>query len=501
MKSISLPIHWKFTIGFILLFSLATGCLYYYMSHVMEKQTKLTIQEDMKKLQLYTYDFIQQYTLIHQGKEAANERITPLLQALNRSTGHSAAYFDKDGHLSGKTLQSTNVSLRLDSKSASIFMHHLEEDQALSLQNKSIVTIVQDGRKHLVLLTLPYYVEDQYEGMFRMVSDYSSHYTHNDAILKSLAWFLAVLFIIVPLFSYLLSIKITRPLLMLSRVIRRFGEGKQENGTLPLNQKDEVGQLAQNFQRMKEQIEKQMEHLTEERNKVIELEQNKRRLYQHITHELKTPLTSISGYAQIIGEPGFHDAIFLERAATRIKVESDRLHTMVVQVLELARQEEGENRQTVLLFDLGAQLKACCEDMEIKASRYNMKLQCDVQDIFINGQEEELRRVWVNLLDNAIRYGAARTAIAIKMECTEKHIIVQVRNKQEQDHKANVALIFEPFYRENNSLAKEQGSIGLGLAICRSIVEHHAGTIQFRQDDRSVIVQVQLPLGHKLATN
>lgn len=497
MRRRSLPIHWRFTIGFLMIFSIATGCLYAYMSHILAEQTETTIREDMKKLQQFTYDHIQQYLLVQQAsKDHKDDGFETLLYGISRTMGHSVAYYDKEGSFVGETVLTKNGSVRLglNRQPSAALSNTFEADRSLSLENKSVVTILQDKGKHLVLLSFPFYSNDRYEGLFRITSDYSSRYEHNAAILRSFAWFIAALFAIVIVFTYILSNRITRPLVKLSHAMKGFGEGRQAEHKLPVERGDEAGQLAVSFMQMKEQIEEQLTHLEAERNRVVELEQSKRRFYQHITHELKTPLTSISGYAQIIGEPGFDDPVFLERAAGRIKTESDRLHSMVVQVLELARREEGEGRQPEEPIELDAQLEACCEDMEMKASRYDMKLLCDAQAITVSGQREELRKVWVNLLDNAIKYGATGTTIYIKAVREAEYAIIQVKNEREREEDADELLVFEPFYRDNGAVTKEQGSIGLGLVICRSIVDSHDGTIDYRQEGSSVIVQVKLPI-------
>jgi len=496
MRRRILPIHWRFTVGFIVIFSISTGCLYVYITHVLNEQTNITIRADMQKLQSFVYDHIQQDALVHQGsKESEQELISRLLYGISRSTGHPAAYYDKSGRFAGGTRFTKGGSVILDPLQSASGNFSLEADIALSAQNKSVVTRVRDGDEYLAMLTIPYYSGEHYEGSFRLTSDYSGRYMHNHAILKSLAGFAAFLFVIVTVFTYILSRRMTRPLIALSHAMRGLGEGIQEDAALPVNRSDEVGQLAASFKQMKRQIEEQMEHLEAERNRVVALEKSKRRFYQHITHELKTPLTSISGYAQIIGKPNFSDPVFLERAAVKIKTESDRLHNMVAQVLELARREdEGQRQAANAPVDLHEQLQACCDDLEVKAARYNMLLKCDSQLLTVSGNSEELRKVWVNLMDNAIKYGVAGTDIQIKAYRSSEFAIVQVVNERDTDRDADELLVFEPFYRSHGAGLSDSGSIGLGLAICRAIVESHGGTIVYRQEDGHVIVEARLPL-------
>jgi len=495
MRRRILPIHWRFTIGFIVIFSISTGCLYMYLSHVLNEQTNVTIRVDMKKLQSFVYDHIQQDTLVHQGsKENEQELISRLLYGISRSTSHPAAYYDIAGRFAGETRFTKGGSAILDPLQSASGKFSLEADIALSAQNKSVVTRVRNGDEYLIMLTIPFYPDDRYEGSFRLTIDYSSRYMHNNAILKSLAGFAAVLFVVVTVFTYILSRRMTRPLIALSHAMRGLGEGNQENAVLPENRSDEAGLLAASFKQMKRQIEEQMEHLDAERNRVVVLEQSKRRFYQHITHELKTPLTSISGYAQIIGKPNFDDPAFLERAAVKIKIESDRLHSMVAQVLELAHKEDEGEGQANVPVDLHEQLLACCDDLEMKAARYKMLLQCHSQRLTVSGQSEELRKVWVNLLDNAIKYGVVGTGIQIKAFRSAEFAVVQVVNERDIDRDVDELLVFEPFYRAHGAAMSDSGSIGLGLAICRAIVESHGGTIVYRQEGGNIIVQTKLPL-------
>ncbi|MFF2480322.1 sensor histidine kinase [Paenibacillus sp. NPDC058071] len=489
------PLHWKFTLGFLLIFSISTVSLYSYISQILAEQTRAVIREDMTKLQGLVYDQIQQRSLMSQSSEnvAADER-SSLFSSISRSIGHPIVFFDKEGTFVEETFLDKVGTVRFKTKPSNAFMHHLEEERKLSLENKSVVTMLQEGNKHLAILTLPYYTNDQYDGMLRLTSDYSVRYKHNEAILRSFAWFAGILFIAVTIFSYLLASRMTRPLVRLSRAMKGFGEGRQSEEPLLRERNDEAGQLTASFNQMKEQLEEQLTRLAAERNRIAELEQSKRRFYQQMTHELKTPLTSISGYAQIIGEPNFDDPVFLMRAAERIKTESDRLSGMVAELLEQARREETEPPPPREPFDLDGQLASCCEDMELKAARYDMNLKCELQAGTIVGEKDELRKVWVNLFDNAIKYGTPGTKIFVHAFQEEERAIIEVRNESSSGLENDELLVFKPFYRSNESLSGNSEGIGLGLSICRTIVGRHEGTIVFRQEDSGVVVRVELPI-------
>nr|WP_237179312.1 HAMP domain-containing sensor histidine kinase [Paenibacillus sp. MMS18-CY102] len=346
-------------------------------------------------------------------------------------------------------------------------------------------------------MSFPFYFKDSYAGVFCISSDYTARFKQNSAILQSFGWFSAGLILVVSLFVHVLTNKISRPLAALSHALREFGAGRNAAKAVPaIRREDEIGQLAGSFQQMKDQIEEHMHRIAAEQTKVVALEQSRRRFYQHITHELKTPIATISGYAQIISKRDFNDAVFLGKAAGKIKLESDRLHEMITQALELAQQDEGVREQDAEPLDLAAEIEDCCEDMAIKAARYGMKLELagSPADWTVFGQRAELRKVWINLLDNGIKYGAVGTAIHIQIQRQGNNAAIQFSNELDDETAVDSQLVFEPFYQHRGTAPSERGSIGLGLAICKSIAEHHGGTITFCQEGRYVKVRVKLPL-------
>lgn len=488
--------HWRLTAGFIGIFAVATCCLYFYMSHTLERQTIRVIQEDMRKLQMFAYDHIAQYALFHEIEEdRLYEHIERIMHGVSRSSGHQTAYYDSEGRFRKAVSVTRGGFVAPETQEPTALRRTLSHHLDMTRNGSSVVTVGREGDRRLVLLSFPFYVNEHYAGTFRMTSDYSERFAHNAAVLRSFAAFGLLLFVAVTLFAFYMSRRITRPLAVLSRALLRFGEGKPLHTALPVHARDEAGELSRSFERMKRQIEEQMERIAAERNRVMELEQSRRRFYQHVTHELKTPLTTISGYAQIVGSPDFDDPAFLRKAAGAIKAESDRLHGMVVQVIELARmdrQAPETERETVNLM---AELESCCEDMVMKANKYYMTLNCRLEPAAVNGRKDELRQVWMNVLDNAIKYGAAGTVIDIALTSREGRAIVRCSNEVEADaDTVDGELVFEAFYRGGSTPKDGKGSVGLGLAISRSIIERHEGAISFIRDGRRATVEVELPL-------
>ncbi|RXZ82523.1 sensor histidine kinase [Paenibacillaceae bacterium] len=487
-------IHRKFTIGFVLIFAVSACCLYLYMSHSLQNQTEKTIASDMKKLQMFSYDHIKQYALLNPLLDSnMTEHIDVLLRSLGLSSGHYAAYYTRDGAFWGEARTAGGGMILLEKRESEVLLKSAEQDVAAAANNASTVTIVHVDKKSYVILTFPLYINNQLYGALRLTSDYTDRYVHNAAVLQSLAWFTVFLFILVFLFTFYLSRRMTRPLSALSQALLQFGDG-QLAGKLAVNTNDEVEELADSFERMRGKIEEQMATIAAEKRKIVELEQSRRQFFHHVTHELKTPLTTISGYAQIIEQPEFNDPAFLRKAAGKIRLESQRLHRMVVEVIALSRRETSPREEDKAPIMLSEVLKAASEDMQMKAAKYHMRIHCTAEPAVIEGQVNELHKVWVNLLDNAIKYGKEGTAIQLGLSLQSGKAVIRVKNDTAADHSVDGSLVFEPFYRKAAEEIKEEGSAGLGLAICKTIIERHQGTISFEHAAGATVVTIMLPL-------
>jgi signal transduction histidine kinase len=215
--------------------------------------------------------------------------------------------------------------------------------------------------------------------------------------------------------------------------------------------------------------------MQEDKEQILSLLDSRQEFYNNVTHELKTPLTTIQGYAQLIEADQGQDKELVEKGISHILHESTRLHKMVVQLLEMADREQHTEKQPV---DMAALIRSVAEVMEIKANRYGshifLTLECEMR---VLGRSERLRQVFINLIDNAVKYGEPGTEIRIWGEKRSDQLFFAVSNygkslsAEEREH------IFEPFYRLDKEYSREQGSAGLGLSICRKIMEEHGGSI------------------------
>ncbi|MHA7965852.1 sensor histidine kinase [Paenibacillus sp. CAU 1782] len=483
----------RMALSFITLFILAISGLYWYLSHTLERQTIQAIRNDMYNLQMHSYSLIKQYSLLNNvDDEPANNDMQTILNGIARSSGYRAVYINKEGNFQNQAFPIGGG--RMYQSSNPIMQKMLEQHSEATINNTSVVTILKEDGRQLSLLSFPLYWQESYDGMITITADYSERYQANSVILGRAALFGALLLAAVVGLTLWLSRRLTASLALLSRSMLAFGEGKSNHESKAqmrlVQSRDEVGELAQSFQKMKEQIQKQMEDLEAERGRVAALEESKRRFYQQVTHELKTPLAAISGYAQIIGKPGFSDAIFLHKAAGKIIDESGRLHEMVVRLLEIASSDDTAYSRQLEPLDLKQELERCSQDMELKAAKYGITLELDLDTATVIGERDELRRVWINLIDNSIKYGSEGIHVGIHLTVAEKKALVLFTNETERDADAN--MVFEPFYRGAERTTGD-GS-GLGLAICKTIVERHGGAISFSRSGSHVCVEVTLPV-------
>ena len=147
-----------------------------------------------------------------------------------------------------------------------------------------------------------------------------------------------------------------------------------------------------------------------------------------------------------------------------------------LKLLELQNKDSiAESRQ----LELAGILKNVCDILEIKASRYGCRLTLLEEEgpFFVFGCEDRIRQVLINVIDNAIKYGESQSVIHINGVRKTDFVWLAVRNRGKALDPEEQEKIFEPFYRTDKAYSREQGSAGLGLSICRKIMEEHDGSI------------------------
>ncbi|MHC0039670.1 sensor histidine kinase [Pseudoneobacillus sp. C159] len=484
----------KFLFGFFLIFSLSLVLLNLVISNLLLKNSENIIRSDMENIQKYSREYLKQYFLLENlSEDAFTTSGNQLVYELSKNLKGNIALYDQNGTFLNEGLGEKQEYIIVNTKPSILLTQSSKEDLLLALQNKAAFTINTIDKWKIVNFSYPLYIEDDYYGIVRFSKDYTNLFESNRTVLKSLTVFTLALFGAIFLFSYVLSSKITKPLLQLTNAFKEVADGNY-GSELTVKTGDEIEELTERFSDMKHQIQQQIATIEAEKEKVERSERSRREFFNNVTHELKTPLTTISGYAQIIADETFDDPVFLQKAASRIQSESERLHEMVVEVIELSKQQS--EKLEPIPFDLVTQ--QLCEDMQLKAAKYQMDIICQVQSLMVYGAENKLRELLINLLDNAIKYGDSHSIIHVSLKSCDNMAILQMTNRSHSLHENVLSNMFEPFYRSPKTDKNEKGSIGLGLYISKKIIEEHNGSIDAHTSGSQITFSVKLPLWQQL---
>lgn len=300
-------------------------------------------------------------------------------------------------------------------------------------------------------------------------------------LIQIVALFLSVIF------SCLLIRKLTKPLKLLTLGMESMRKGQYE-GEISVNSSDEIGTLALIFNKMWAEIRQYVINIENKKDKVLKMENTRKEFFDNITHELKTPLTGISAYAQILSS-GLEDEEFRRRASERILEESNRLHELVLDLIEVSKGKteiEEENIEVNLAELIGKVMI----DLGKKAVNYTIQIKSDIKDYKINGKKHKLEQLFINLLDNAIKYSIPNSTVFITGYLKEGETCVVIENTAEEKEILDTENLFLPFTKRSN---KEYGSRGLGLPICKNIMQIHHGKIQIEWENFKVKTILHFP--------
>lgn len=210
----------------------------------------------------------------------------------------------------------------------------------------------------------------------------------------------------------------------------------------------------------------------------------------NFSHEFKTPIVSIEGFAKLLKNGNLDTQQQLEYL-TIIEEESKRLATMASNILNLSKIES----QTILTgqskFNISEQIRNCFIILENKWSTRNLDFQLEFDEFTVTANEELLKQVWVNLLDNAIKYTPENEVIRVDIKQNYRSTIITVTNTGSEIPPEHQKYIFNKFYQTDKSHS-DKGN-GIGLAVVKKIVSLHNGTINVVSGNKKTLFIVTLP--------
>lgn len=196
----------------------------------------------------------------------------------------------------------------------------------------------------------------------------------------------------------------------------------------------------------------------------------------NVSHELKTPLTSISGYAEMI-ESGIAKDGDVKTFAAKIHKEAGRLVTLIGDIIRLSQLEEEPSQIQPVRVNMAPLVEECTDSLAISADKHKVSLETDVTPCTVRGDHNMLYELVYNLCDNAIRYNKENGSVLISVKPREGRVVLTVKDTGIGIPKEHQARIFERFYRVDKSRSKQTGGTGLGLAIVKHIAEQHKAAI------------------------
>jgi len=258
------------------------------------------------------------------------------------------------------------------------------------------------------------------------------------------------------------SFQLSKPVQVLTRAHEKVQEG-DFTVRLPDNQPGEMGELMRSFNDM-----------TEALGSTAYLQKD---FISSISHEFKTPIASIRGFAKLLQMPGLTEEQRAEYISL-IAQESDRLSRLSETLLRLSALEQQTALASLTSFSLDEQLRQTILRLEPAWSQKDIGWQLDLQEVSVTSDQELLNQVWVNILQNAIKFSPAESDIEVRV-FREGNAIVEIQDhgcgmsEEDQEH------IFDKFYQVDNS-HRQEGN-GLGLALVKRILNVCSGTIAVSQ--------------------
>ena len=302
---------------------------------------------------------------------------------------------------------------------------------------------------------------------------------------KFLIYVAIIGFFITVIITFLITKMITGPILQLAEISVKMGK-LDFTARYTGNRNDEIQILGQNMNYMSDKLKKAIGKLREA-NEVLKedikrkeaIDEMRKDFIANVSHELKTPISLIQGYAEGLNEGLCEDEESRKYYTEVIMDESEKMNKMVKQLLTLSSLESGNSILHKENFNLTSLTEGVLNSTSILISEKNVKVDFDTEkDIFLYADEFKIEEVVTNYISNAINHVNDNGTIRINVSEDDKDICFSVYNTGKQIPEKDLYNVWEKFFKVDKAHSRSYGGSGIGLSIVKAIVEAHGGAVR-----------------------
>ena len=302
------------------------------------------------------------------------------------------------------------------------------------------------------------------------IEDIDYIYNSRSVLIKNCIYIWLVMIVFIAIIAYIISKTLTKPLVKIQKEMEKLSKGDYKINLKENN--SEFGKLAKSFNKMSKELEKRNNDLIESANK-------KQLFIDNLSHEMNTPLTSIQGYAELLQKANLTEEQ-KDKYLTYIQSESKRISDMYKKLLLLSYKKNADlDFKNVNISNVFSEIY---KSLKNRLDSKNIDLIINNQLENIYGDETLIIMCVLNLVKNAINVSDINSKIIINALKINDKKYIQVVDYGPGISKENIAKITEPFYRVDKVRSRKNGGAGLGLSICKSIMELHRGDLKIESD-------------------
>lgn len=391
-------------------------------------------------------------------------------ESLEWMSGQSVVLYDENGESIGPN-------------AANLVTDGMKQTLQFALTNKTAYLVEEDALYYMA----PLRAGSDQVGVVQFYYSLSDNLAFYNRIRQLFVSIGAGVFLLSFVLAYAYFHSFARGIIRLNETVGRIREGQFKAASL--KRKDEIGELSEGIRAMSEQIRRTLRDKDEERGKLelavqklSRLDRQQKQFIGNVTHEFKTPITSIKAYLDLL-DMYPDDEQLLQTAKASIQSETQRLYEMVEKVLQLSALEKYEFEYNKEKLEVRQVTQSVLNSLKGKMEKFGIRLETELREAYVEADLDSMMIVLANLLDNAIKYNKPQGRIIVKNAVQDGRVIIEIANTgigipEEVAHK-----IFDPFYTVDKNRSREHGGAGLGLSLARQYAESQGGSIALVQTD------------------